>query len=94
MQYIYLDLLCKINKIFDLVYVCLFLQFDLDKFSEVFIDFKWFEGKIVERLEKEQMEGNFRKVCRILYVFVKFLNNFNQINYVDVLIDICICVYL
>lgn len=94
MQYIYLNLSCKWNKISDLVYVCLFLQFDLDKFSEVFTDLKWFEGKTAERSEKEQMEGNSRKVCRILHVSVKLLNNFNQINYADALIDICTCVYL
>lgn len=72
MQYIYLNLSCKWNKISDLVYVCLFLQFDLDKFSEVFTDLKWFEGKTAERSEKEQMEGNSRKVCRILHVSVNF----------------------
>lgn len=36
-------------------------KFDLDKFSEVFTDLKWFEGKKAERSEKEQMEGNSRK---------------------------------
>lgn len=59
-------------------YVCLFLllQFDLDKFSEVFTDLKWFEGKKAERSEKEQMEGNSRKVCRILHVSVKLMKYF------------------
>lgn len=61
-------------------YVCLFLllQFDLDKFSEVFTDLKWFEGKKAERSEKEQMEGNSRKVCRILHVSVKLMKYFTQ----------------
>lgn len=65
------------------VYFYFNLQFDLDKFSEVFTDLKWFEGKKAERSEKEQMEGNSRKVCRILHVSVKLKKYFTQFYFVD-----------
>ena len=58
------------------LYLCFFFfQFDVDKFSEVFTDLKWFEGKKAGRSEKEQIQGNSKKVSsRLLKVLTKGRN--------------------